>query len=163
MVVHVIWHSASHASSTGRTSRTADSRRGLLAIIKSLYHATSIGTRLGKQEVILEHTIVAIVGPDATVHHLRSIVLEVLHESSLGVIHQVVLVGRATGVLRVVESGRRRIWIRAEVVDVQVFVDAHETAISITRVVKGAITIAADGAAPVGELASRILFVVWLV
>ena len=141
VVVHVLLH-LSH-STLRRTSRTAHSGRRLLAIIESLYHATRVGTGFRQQEIVLEYSIV-VIRSDAIVDHLWPVVLKVLHEPSLSVVHQIILVGRASLILRVVESRGCRIWIRAEIVDVQVFVDTHETAVSILRSIKGTIAVTAD-------------------
>lgn len=52
------------------------------------------------------------------------------------VIHQIVLVWRASLVLGIVESTSRRVRIRREIVDVEALVDAHHATVAITCVVE---------------------------
>lgn len=103
-----------------------------------------------------------VVSTDATIQHLWSVILQVLHKSSLCVIHQIVLVWRSTGILWVVESRSRGVWIGAKIVYVEVLVDAHQATVAIARVVKGSIGVTTDRASTIGELASCIRFI-WLV
>lgn len=103
-----------------------------------------------------------VVSADATIQHLWSVVLQVLHKSSLCVIHQIVLVWRSSSILWVVESRSRGVRIGAKIVYVEVLVDTHQTTIAVARVVKGSICVTADRASSIGELASSIRLV-WLV
>ena len=70
--------------------------------------------------------------------------------------------GRASLVLRIVESASSRVRIRREVVDVEAFVDAHHAAVAVACVVEGAVCVATDGATAVGEFATSVRLV-WLV
>ena len=159
MMVDVGWHAA-HASRRW-PSGAAHPWRRLLAIIERLDHAACVGTCLGQQEVVLEYTVVIVVltTADASIQHLWSVILQILHESRLSVIHQIVLVWRSSSILRIVESGGRCIWIRAKIVYVEVLVDAHETAVPVAGVVKWSVGVTANGATAIRELASRIWFV----
>lgn len=96
---------------------------------------------------------------DATVQHLRSIVLQVLHEPRLSVVHQIVLVGGSSGILGIVESRCRCIGIGAKIVYVEVLVDAHQSISAVAGVVKGSVGVAADRATSIRKFASRIWFV----
>lgn len=110
----------------------------------------------------MENSVVAVV-PNAAVHHLRSVVLQILHEARLRFIHKVVLlVGRSTTlILRVVEPRSRRVRICAKVVYVQLFIHSHKAIVSlgVAGVIKGTVCFAADGSTSVRKLTSRI----WLV
>ena len=94
----------------------------------------------------MEDTIIAI-ATNTTVDYLRPIVLQVLHESCLRIIHQIILVWRSTGILGIIKARSGRVWIRAKVVNVYILVImAHEAGVAIARIVKGSIWITANRA-----------------
>lgn len=113
----------------------------LLAIIEGLQH-TCVGTRLRQKEVILENTIIVIVGLVVSRKLLRPIILEVLHEAVLSIIHAM---GRVLLGVRVVESSARSICIRAES--------------TVVQVLEILVFLPADGSATSRELASLVRLV----
>lgn len=87
--------------------------------------------------------------------------MQVLHKSRLSVVHQVVLVWRSSIILRIIKSRRRRVWIRAKIVYVEILI-IHQATVVEAGIVKGSVGVAADRSTSVRELASCIWFV-WFV
>jgi len=120
VVEDVSWNHHAVIRRAGGTA--ADTRSRLLAIIKCFQHAC-VGTCLWEKEVVLEYAIAL-----DSIDYLWPIILQVLHESALRLVHQIVLVRRPT-VLWVVESRCRRVRIRAVIIYVDVFGVAHEAVV----------------------------------
>ena len=147
----------------------------MFAIIECLHHASGVWTRLWQQEVVLEDADASVAGGSVTsAHHLRPIVLQVLHESRLvRLTHEVILSvmarRRATlTVLRRVEKARAgSVRISREVGHIAhlpiLTTHRHEAAIlgawwhAVS--VEATVGHAAHGATSVRELAALILFV----
>ena len=95
----------------------------MFAIIECLHHASGVWTRLWQQEVVLEDADASIASRSVTpAHHLRPIVLQVLHEARLvRLAHEVVLSvmtrRRATLTVfgRIEETRARSVRVRREV------------------------------------------------
>lgn len=66
---------------------------------------------------------------------------------------------RSSAILRIVESRCRSIRICTEIIDVQVFVDTHETAVSILRGIEWTVAISANRTTSIRKFASRVLLV----
>jgi hypothetical protein len=66
----------------------------LFAIIKRFQHP-SVGTRFWQQEVVLENATVALGLRGSLGEFGRPIILQVLHESGLGFVHNIIVMGSA--------------------------------------------------------------------
>ena len=95
----------------------------MFAIIECLHHASGVWTCLWQQEVVLEDADASIASRSVTsAHHLRPVVLQVLHEARLVCLtHEVVLSVMArrratlTMLCWVEETGAGGVWIRGKV------------------------------------------------
>lgn len=171
MMVHVARLHLVHATAGWASgARSTNTRGWLFAIIKCLQHAC-IWAWLWQQEVILEDPISTWSLANYSIDLFWSIILQVLHESALGLVHHVLLVWRASAVLalfvRVIKSCCSCIWICTEISNVYVFVSAHghETIIlnrSVALFETVTVLTSAHRPAAVWKFASLILFI-WLV
>lgn len=88
-------------------------RRRLLAIIESFQHS-GVGTRFRQQEVVLKNSIVLrLLSLLLIAEFSRPIILQVLHETSLSFVHNIIVM-RCPLLRRVVESRSGRICARTE-------------------------------------------------
>ena len=158
MVVNMVCRHSIHTSIWRACCTSTNTWCWLLAIIKCLYHPSCIWTCFWQQEIVLEDSI--IIGSNTTVDYLWSIILQVLHESRLCIIHQVILVGRSSLIFRIIKPGSRRVRIRVKIVHVYILID--KTAITIARIIKWSIWVTTNRATSIWKLSSCVLLI-WFV
>ena len=133
----------------------------LFTIIKSFEHS-SIGTSFGKYEVVLENAILSLtnLGTIDWTNDLWSIILKVLHETSLSIVHDILR--RILLFIWVVESWCSCVWSGAKVWLVHLILFVHQNYAVILLVTwvttfETTINSSSNGATTVWELTSGLL------